>query len=181
MSNRGFVATCLALSTALGLQACVDRNVVAVQVGLVEVNPPDIPLTEDETLQFRATVEDVNGRALPRATVTWESETPDLVSITDDGFVTALERGDAKIRACFRDVCSTATITVRPAPEIVLSQDSAVFRGAVGAQSPPAVVVQITNGGACCLTGLTTEVQFGDGQPGGWFATKEKAGGQQVL
>jgi tetratricopeptide (TPR) repeat protein len=166
----GFLWTLLALAGVLLIQSCTNRDVVGVVIGTVTVAPETVSLLEGAAQQFRATVTDENGRALPRATVTWTSEAPENLSISPDGMSVARKAGVARVRATFRDASGTADIRIIPAPAIALSQDSVVFYGATGAQSPQAALIEVTNGGGGTLSGLTATVVFGSDQTPDWLA-----------
>ena len=103
-ANRAFLWTLLALAGVLLVQACTNRDVIAVQVGVITITPNTFSMLEGESQQFRAVVDDVGGRALPRATVLWTSESPDILSIDQDGMSEALVAGDADVTATFGGV-----------------------------------------------------------------------------
>ncbi len=66
----------------------------------------------------------------------------------------------------------TVTFTVSSAPSLVLSPTSQTFTGTTGQPNPTPKTVNVTNGGAGTLTGLTAgPVSYGAGQPTGWLTT----------
>ena len=167
--RAGFLGTLAALCGVLVVQACTDRTVVAVEIGSVAVQPPAASIVQGETLQFRAVVEDIGGRPLPRATVTWSTDPTDLLLVDSAGLGRALLAGTVQISAAFRGVTGTADVTVLPAPHIELNQDSVIFYGAAGAQSPAAIVVQVATGSGGPIGDVSTDVRFPTGEPSGWL------------
>jgi len=55
-------------------------------------------------------------------------------------------------------------------PTLVLSQSAVVFAAAVTSATLPAQLITIANSGGGALTGLTVQLAYGAGQPGGWLA-----------
>ncbi len=87
--------------------------VTVVQVaGSITITQREATLTSiGETLQLTAVVVDVNGVEIVEADVTWSSDDPDAVSVSDDGLATAVSDGNAQITARYGE--ATASISVR--------------------------------------------------------------------
>ncbi|MGY8779064.1 MAG: Ig-like domain-containing protein, partial [Longimicrobiales bacterium] len=167
--RRMWACAAAAMSGLLLAAGCVSEDVLTVTIGTVVVTPGTASLLEGEMLQFRSSVEDDAGRALPRATVAWTSDNPAIASVDSNGMVTALAAGNASVTADFRGVTGSATVTVIPAPAVALDVDTAAFLGAVGGSSMAPVVLEIQNGGGGILGGLAVSVTYGSGQPEGWL------------
>lgn len=67
------------------------------------------------TAQLTAEVRDQNGQVMGGAGVTWNSEAPTVVSVTQTGMVTALSEGSATITASAGGATGTSTVTVAQA------------------------------------------------------------------
>ncbi|MDH3283466.1 MAG: Ig-like domain-containing protein, partial [Acidobacteriota bacterium] len=91
-------------------------------IGQVFVSPPAARLNEGDSLVFSAALWDDLGNPLPSgANVVWSSDDPDRASVTSEGVVRGLQRGDATIRATFQGVTGTATVTVVVAAGVTVS------------------------------------------------------------
>ena len=135
------------LLLALVVYGCEQRNVVAVTIGTVTVQPVTASLIEGEVLDFQAIVKDVEGTQLDVAEAEWVSDTPELVAVDAQGVVTALREGSGQVSASFRGVSGTASILVIPAPDLSTSVDSVLIRGAVGDTPPSTVSVDVQKRG----------------------------------
>jgi len=150
-------------------QACTNRDVTAVPLGSVAVQPASASLVVGQSLPFSAVVKDDQGNTLAGAPVTWSSDTPTVVSVDSDGTAHALAQGSAVVRATFRDLTGTASVTVGPGPSILATPGEVTFSGTLGGAAASAIVVQVTNGGGGTLQGLLATVQYTSGQPAGWI------------
>ncbi|MDG2282253.1 MAG: hypothetical protein P8L45_03990, partial [Longimicrobiales bacterium] len=157
------------LLLALVVYGCEQRNVVAVTIGTVTVQPVTASLIEGEVLDFQAIVKDVEGTQLDVAEAEWVSDTPELVAVDAQGVVTALREGSGQVSASFRGVSGTASILVIPAPDLSTSVDSVLIRGAVGDTPPSTVSVDVRNVGGGTLSGITVAVEYASGEPDGWL------------
>jgi large repetitive protein len=154
------LGTAVALAAGLVVQAC-SREVVLVDIGTVTVSPSEAQMLVGNTLQFSAIVVDDRGRTIPGCDVEWSSGSPQVVSISSTGLATALQQGQATIRAECLGVSGEATVTViGAAPAIGVSPSSLSFNGTPGGASPPPKTVTVTNAGDGRLTGLAVQVQY---------------------
>jgi hypothetical protein len=142
---------------------------VGVEISVVTTFPSMASLIDGQSLQFLATVRDVEGTLLPGATVTWEVNDSSVASIDGNGVLQALHEGTATVRAVFRGVYGTASLAVLPAASIVLSQDSVAFRAVAGGGSPSAAVIQILSSGVGAIGALEASVQYAEGQASDWL------------
>jgi hypothetical protein len=159
----------MVLCASLLSEACTKRDIVAVEVGVVTAHPSIASLLDGQVLQFTAIVTDIEGRPLPGATVTWETEDPDIVSIDATGILRALREGEAIVRATFRGVSGTSVVTVLPDAVLEASDDSVVFHAAVGQPSPAPAVLELSLTGVGRIGGLEASIDFAAGQPDGWL------------
>lgn len=76
-------------------------DVVVSQVGVrVTITPPGAVLTSmGQTRELAVVVHDLNGQIVEGVEVTWTSDNPDVVTVDDNGVITALKNGSAEITA----------------------------------------------------------------------------------
>lgn len=99
-----------------------DTAYVVVQLPLVaiEIEPGSRTLTAiGETLQLVARARDTAGESLPVSALTWQSLDPGVASVSEQGVVTAVANGFARIIARSGSLADTATITVQQVPSSV--------------------------------------------------------------
>src|SRR6056297_2364232 len=84
----------LVLSLAFAFSGCVPPVPEVIDVTGVSITEDDQSIKVDETLQLTAVVtpEDADNKA-----ITWESDNEDVVTVDENGLVTALSRGTANI------------------------------------------------------------------------------------
>lgn len=85
----------------------------------ISVTPASATLTAaGQALQLTAAVLDQHGQAITGAGVTWTSSDTNIVTVTDQGLVTAVMNGTARITAATGSITAFATISVEvPDPE----------------------------------------------------------------
>ncbi len=126
VSDRGMV-TGLADGSAEISAECEGQRVVArvkvtpVAVGSVTVAQPE-SLIVGERVALVAAVKDARGRPLSGRTVKWASSSPGVATVTQDGQLTGMSAGSARITAESESKSWTVTVTVQPVPvaEVVL-------------------------------------------------------------
>ncbi|MCY3555860.1 MAG: Ig-like domain-containing protein [Gemmatimonadetes bacterium] len=102
--------------------ASVDVWVSQVMARFV-VEPSPVTLSAvGETVQLKAVIEDSNGHALRDASVSWTSYETDIVTVDENGLVTAVGNGETKIVARYLrvDVETQVTVSVRSPDRDVL-------------------------------------------------------------
>ena len=84
----------------------------------VRIAPPRRPVLEalEDTVRVMASVLDPNGRPIADAVVSWSSGDPTIVTVREDGLVTAVATGTATIRATLGDLADSVTAEVRQVP-----------------------------------------------------------------
>lgn len=85
-------------------------------VSMVVVDPPSQTLVAGESTQLTAKRLDEQGHELSNDSLTWESKSPDVASVSASGLVEARAPGTAVITATSQKVSGSATITVIPVP-----------------------------------------------------------------
>lgn len=88
-------------------------------VATVDVEPTEADLLVGDTLRFAAVARSSGGAVLTGRTVTWSSDDPDAVSVSDEGLVTAQGEGVAWISGTVDGVVDSSEVRVtNPAPVI---------------------------------------------------------------
>ncbi len=126
VSERG-VVTALADGSAEISAECEGQRAVArvkvtpVAVGSVTVAQPE-PLTVGERVALEVVVKDARGRPLSGRAVKWASSSPGVATVTQDGHLTGMSAGSARITAESESKSWTVTVTVQPVPvaEVIL-------------------------------------------------------------
>jgi uncharacterized protein YjdB len=120
MRRRSLLASLILLTAA----ACSDDGVVqpaagnpvqqqSSQVASVVIAPQTVLLTLGDTVRLIASTRDVSGSPLPGRVVAWSSESPEVVSVSSTGLVTALVAGrSVRIRALSEGTTGVATVTI---------------------------------------------------------------------
>ena len=131
----------------------VTVGTTAVAVASVEVSPSSASITVAESTPLTARAKDASGNVLAGRSVTWNSLSPRLATVSADGTVTGKAQGTATITATAEGVTGRATVTV--SPELAPIVPGQLPR-------PPAPLAGVTERGA--LEKLY-EVTDGDGDP----------------
>jgi uncharacterized protein YjdB len=84
------------------------------QVATIVVSPVVSTLAIDAQLPLQAQVQDASGAGIPGAAVVWTVQDPRIVSVSNEGVVTALAVGTSQIAANALGKSGIATITVTP-------------------------------------------------------------------
>ena len=114
MSRSGHTLTSVVM-VALSSWSCSSTAPDATpQVAAIVVSPARSTLALNARLPLQAEVQDGSGEIVPDATITWTVEDPRIVSISEDGVVTALEVGTSQVAANALGKSGLATITVNP-------------------------------------------------------------------
>ena len=102
----------------------VTVKVIQTPTGIA-IEPTETTLTAfGETVQLAARVVDPNNRTIEGAAVTWQSSDASVATVNDDGLVTAVNNGDATIKATLGDLTASSDVTVMQSPDsIVIDPD----------------------------------------------------------
>lgn len=95
----------------------------------VEISPERAEIEVTESTRLVARVTDGAGRALDDATVRWIASTPELISVDQNGVVTGLNAGTARVTAVVGSLPTSVSVVVRALPPAVLRVD-------VGSEEP---------------------------------------------
>ena len=119
VDNNGLVTavssgTTQITATSGGVSESAPVSVVfAPEAGSISINISTATLTSiGQSVQLNAVVFDIDGVALPGATVMWSSGNPVVATINDSGLVTAFTSGTARIIATSGSISAFATIHV---------------------------------------------------------------------
>jgi len=110
-----FVAL-LPASVLVVFQACTTREIVAVRVGGMGIQPATATVYVGDSVQLSATVQDEHGEELRNAEPAWSSALEDIVAVTQTGVAHGVRSGISDVSATFGGQTATARITVIPAP-----------------------------------------------------------------
>lgn len=143
MDARGTFVRRLLLPAVVAIAACKDGPVTPTQQqpAAVSIAAPTNVIVVGGSVTLTANVYDATSKLIPGATVTWNSLTPTVASVSASGIVTGLAVGNATIEANASGFTSTVAITVDPDP-CTNPIDLAV--GQVRTLSGPAAVSCIT-------------------------------------
>lgn len=95
----------------------------------VEITPERAEIEVTERTQLVATVTDGAGRPVTDASVRWIASTPELISVDQNGVVTGLNAGTARVTAVAGSVPTSVSVIVRALPPAVLQVE-------VGSEEP---------------------------------------------
>jgi hypothetical protein len=159
------------LTVVLGLAftgACGEVVVQPAEVASVVVDPGESQVAVGATVQLTASVLDAQGRAMSGIPIAWTSTDTATATVSGNGMVTGRRGGQAQIRAAADGRTGSASVQVLRPPQVVLDRTVIGFSASFGGSAPPPALVAVTNGGDLPLTGLTADIDFGDG-PTGWL------------
>jgi len=111
-----YVGTVPVAASVEGKSAVAQVQVLPVPVVAVRVSPPSRDLTVGQTAQLIAEPLDAQGNVLSGRSVAWSSGRPDVATVSQTGFITALSPGNAIITATVEGRSGVAAVTVSPAP-----------------------------------------------------------------
>ena len=121
--------------TATSGNATADATITVSQVASsVVITPPSVTLTtKGQTVQLTATVYDANDHPKVDAEVNWSSSDGDVATVSEDGLVTAVSSGSAKIMAASEEASADAMVTVSlPVPVRIDIEPASATLAAVG-------------------------------------------------
>jgi trimeric autotransporter adhesin len=104
----------LIFAAAEGIAASVSITVTSVGVASVRVTPSPASVQQGRTLQLTAEALDASGSVLTGRSVSWNSMTPTVASVSSTGLVTGIAVGTANVTATIDGVVGTASVTVTP-------------------------------------------------------------------
>ena len=104
----------LALMLAAAATACEQVDVVTVDVASIQVEPAAFTIEPGESRQLAATLTAEDGQQVGSRAVQWSSSDPTVALVREDGRVTAVGTGSARITASVAGVEGSADVTVRP-------------------------------------------------------------------
>jgi uncharacterized protein YjdB len=96
--------------------SCEEVDVTAVDAASVVLQPELQTFSVGELRQFTARVEDAAGHELRGRTTAWSVSNPTVAEVDDQGRVTGLAPGEARVRAQVEGVAGEATVVITPKP-----------------------------------------------------------------
>ncbi len=136
-----------------GKSGTASVTVAAVPIGTVTVSPPTASVTVGATTDLSATVRDANGATVTGRTVTWQSSSPSIASVSTAGRVTGIAPGTVNITATVDGKSGSSAITVTAAPvvSVVVSPSTRTLT----AGSTAALTATLTDANGAVVTGRT--------------------------
>ena len=120
--STGGVVTALAPGTAQitgsseGKSSSATLTVTPIPVASVTVSPATANVTAGSTQQLTAEAHDAGGALLAGRGITWQSEHPEIATVSPSGLVTAVTPGSATITATSEGKSGLSSITVSAVP-----------------------------------------------------------------
>ncbi len=112
----GGPVTITATSEGKSGTSAVTVTLTPVPVASVSVTPTSPSIPVGGTVQLTATPKDASGNPLSGRTVTWQSGTPGIASVSGSGLVQGLAAGSATITATSEGKTGSAIVSVTPPP-----------------------------------------------------------------
>lgn len=99
-------------------------------VASVEIAPTETTIIVGTTASFHATAHDREGGVLDGRRVFWNSESPEVATVSDAGVVTGHSPGTTRIAASVEGTSALAVVTVQPKPvaTVTVSPDNVTLR-----------------------------------------------------
>lgn len=173
---RVFTAICAGLLLSLG--ACDQGGGLLnppqdSTVATVTISAPGQTIQSGGTMQLTATAWNASGDALAGKEFRWKSGSDGVATVNSSGMLTTHRNGSVIITATSEGKSGTTTIEVTAAPvpaSIAVAPTTVEFSGIAGQANPAAQSIAVTNAGGGTLSGLSTSISYGAGQPAGWLA-----------
>jgi uncharacterized protein YjdB len=106
------VASVLALACGGG-EASAPEPVLPGPVETIVVSPSSATLIAGDTMRLTAVLRDSSGTVLQDRSVTWSSTHPEILTVDQQGLVTAVARGSAAIVASSEGRSGNANLSVK--------------------------------------------------------------------
>ncbi|MBX6332689.1 MAG: Ig domain-containing protein, partial [Gemmatimonadaceae bacterium] len=117
MRASRLVVPLVLIASGLAFLSCGgDGNGPTGGVPTVQISPDTDSLEIGATTTLQATVRDANGAPVQNAQVFWNTENPQIATVSDQGVVTAVGLGTVRIAASSQGRSALASITVIPKP-----------------------------------------------------------------
>ena len=167
------------MGVALWGTACSDVVGPTGGVEVVGFDPvPPTSLTVGETVVLHPVPLDGNGQVMDIVCTTkFESHDPSVLTVNNQGVVTAVAPGSAEITVQLNGVPTVIGITVDPEPEpdpipLALSVDDVEWTAEEGGEAPAPEMVEVTSLGQDEVMGLSVSIEYGEGEPEGWLVAE---------
>ena len=168
---NGSTVDSVAKVVSANLTSLSTYGVLASPIASVTLSADHATLNLGGTLQLVAAALDAANVPVANAPITWGSASPDIVAVSADGLVTALDAGGpVNITASSNGKRATAAITVTASKSVALSVAHLTLAAAVNGPNPAAQQINVTSVGVAALSGLTSTITYHAGQPTGWLA-----------
>ena len=154
MMNRIRLALLPLCTLALAV-ACGGDSSGPPAVASVDIPAASSDVVLGQTLQLSATARDASGNALPNRTITWESSSPSIATVSANGLVTGVALGQAIITAKSAGKSATRTLNVIPPPVATVLVTAA--SNAVQAGQTTQLTATTRDGGNNIVTGRKVE------------------------
>jgi hypothetical protein len=175
---RSYPRLWTAAAVLLLLSACESVSVTVVEVASIAVTPSQGILLPGDTLRLTNTAYSGSGSLLEGRAVSWTSENESVATVSSSGLVESHSVGQTTIRASSGGASGTATVLVRPPPEIVLSASELSFGGTSGGDPTDPVQLLVTSSEGGPLFAPSVEVVYTPGQATGWLEANLLQGSQ---
>ncbi|MBW3534826.1 MAG: hypothetical protein KY453_06340 [Gemmatimonadetes bacterium] len=120
----------------------------------VVVEPAELTLQVDGTARLSARALDDAGQGLENAPLRWLAVTPDVVSVSEEGVVTALRPGEGQVAALSGGVLGFAAVRVAQLPPDRISLDAPALTVAAGRGLPLTVSATTRLGDPVAVAGV---------------------------
>lgn len=151
------------LRLAPGVTATVNQPVALFEIASIELTPTErVSLTIGATATVTSVVRDSRGIAVTERTVSWRSESPTVATVNDNGLVTAIGVGEARIVATLGSLASAITVAVIKPPVALTITPPTIGSGTGVIQSQPAGInCRIIGNGATgtCTSNFAADAQ----------------------
>lgn len=158
----------LAVLAALSA-GCEEPTFTTLEVAVVDVSPADLDVIQGDRYVLTATPRAAEGQSLAGREIAWTSTDPGVAAVDANGEVEGRAPGYAEVRATTEGITGSARVTVHPGRVIELSSSALALDAVAGEPDPAEAAVQIENGGAGELTGLSAEAADPDGGTADWL------------
>lgn len=130
MSASRWISPLIALGGGLLVTSCSSDTVAPGSVAAIAVLPAEDSVRVGGTITLQATAQGADGDELDGEQVFWNSENPDVATVSDQGVVTGVAEGTTRIAASAEGRSGFARVTVLPksVASVVVTPPSASIR-----------------------------------------------------
>jgi hypothetical protein len=172
LEQNGTVVDSVTIPTITATPGQTVQATTTVQpIGAVRVRPTSATIAVGGTVQLVDTVFSPTEAVVTGVAVTWTSSNPQVARVDTSGLVTGVGAGTTHVTVTAGSAKDSATIVVTGSVTggLALGVPSVQFSAPSGSSIPLNAIIAVTSTDTGQVSGLTSSITYGAGQPTGWL------------